>query len=237
MSQLHVHAEAGDVAPFVLLPGDPNRAKFIADTFFDAPRLYSDNRGLLGYTGQYKGMPVSVQTTGMGCPSLAIVTEELIRLGARTLVRVGTAGIVDPDVAPGELIIATASVANDGTTRQYLGGRPYAPVADHEVVAALSGAASRGGKTTHTGLIQTEDAFYATQPEHVGALAELGVLAIEMEASALFLLGKLRRVRTGCALVASNYIGDPAFVEPAVLASGVSHMVSVALEAALLLAE
>lgn len=235
MSQLHIHAEPGDVAPFVLLPGDPARAKFIAEEFFDAPRLYTDYRGLLGYTGQYKGMPVSVQTTGMGCPSLAIVTEELIRLGARTLVRVGTAGIVRPEVSPGELIVATASVPNDGTTRQYLGGDYYAPAADHSVVSALTETAGRGGKPTHVGLIQTEDAFYATHPDHVARLAEVGVLAIEMEASALFLLGKLRNVRTGCALVASNYIGDAQFVEPSILKDGVSHMVSVALEAALVL--
>src|SRR5699024_5578494 len=97
---------------------------------------------------------------------------------------------------------------NEGTSRQYLGGAPYAPVADNSVVQALTATAARGGKTVHTGLIQTEDAFYATTPDHVAELAERGVLAIEMEASALFLLGKLRGVRTGCALVASNRIGD-----------------------------
>jgi purine-nucleoside phosphorylase len=235
MSQLHVHASPGDVAPFVLLPGDPKRATFIAETFFDSPQLYTDNRGLLGYTGTYKGLPVSVQTTGMGCPSLAIVTEELIRLGATTFVRVGTAGIVNPDINPGELIIADASVPMDGTTRQYLQGQPYAPSADHSVVTALTGTAARGGKVAHVGLIQTEDAFYATTPDHVERLNELGVLAIEMEASALFLLGKMRRVRTGCALVASNHIGDSTFVDPAILTEGIRHMVSVSLEAALLL--
>jgi purine-nucleoside phosphorylase len=235
MSQLHIHAEPGDIAPLVLLPGDPKRAAFIAETFFDSPQLYSDNRGLLGFTGTYKGVPVSVQTTGMGCPSLAIVTEELIRLGATTFIRVGTAGIVSPGINPGELIIANASVPNDGTTRQYLQDAPYAPAADQAVVTALVDTAARGGKVAHTGLIQTEDAFYATTPEHVVRLDELGVLALEMEASALFLLGKLRRVRTGCALVASNHIGDSSFVEPAILQEGIRHMVSVSLEAALLL--
>lgn len=219
----------------MLLPGDPQRARFIAETFFDSPRLYTENRGLLGFSGTYKGVPVSVQTTGMGCPSLAIVTEELIRLGARTLVRVGTAGIISADINPGELIIATASVPADGTTRQYLHGVPYAPVADHAVVSALTSTAARGGKVAHTGLIQTEDAFYATTPEHVEELDRVGVLAIEMEASALFLLGKMRSVRTGCTLVASNHIGDSAFVEPEILQDGIRHMVSVSLEASLLL--
>ena len=232
MSQIHIHAEPGEVAPFVLLPGDPKRARFIAENFFDDPKLYTDHRGMLGFTGSYKGVPVSVQTTGMGCPSLAITVEELVRLGARTLVRVGTAGIISREVEPGELIIATGSVPNDGTTRQYLNGAPYAPVPDHGVVSALAGAATAAGKRVHTGLIQTEDAFYATTPDHVKDLEEKGVLAIEMEASALFLLGKLRRVRTGCALVASNRIGDPQLVAPEVLQDGVSHMTGVALEAA-----
>lgn len=235
MSQIHIHAEPGDVAPFVLLPGDPKRATFIAETFFDSPKLYSDHRGMLGYTGQYKGMKVSVQTTGMGCPSLAITAEELVNLGAKTLVRVGTAGIVRKSVKPGELIIATGSVPNDGTTRQYLDGAPYAPVPDQTVVSALSSAAARGGRTVHTGLIQTEDAFYHTKPEHISVLEERGVLAIEMEASALFLIGQLRRVRTGCAVVASNYIGDAQMVAPGILQDGVAHMTSVALEAGLLL--
>ncbi len=233
MSQIHIHAQPGEVAPFVLLPGDPKRARFIAENFFDDPKLYTDHRGMLGFTGTYKGLKVSVQTTGMGCPSLAITVEELIRLGARTLVRVGTAGIVSSGIEPGELIIATGAVPNEGTSRQYLGDAPYAPVPEFSVVKALTDTAARGGRRVHTGLIQTEDAFYATTPEHVAGLAERGVLAVEMEASALFLLGKLRQVRTGCALVASNRIGDPQLVDPKILQEGVAHMTSVALEAAL----
>ena len=233
MSQLHVQAEPNDVAPFVLLPGDPNRSTFIAETFFDNPKRYNDYRQLLGYTGTYKGMPVSVQTTGMGCPSLAIVVEELVRLGAKTLVRVGTSGIINRAVKPGDLIIATASVPQDGTTRMYLGGDAYAPAASFEVTRALVQAGA--GKNIHVGLIQTEDAFYATTPGDVERLEERGILSVEMEASALFLLGKLRQVQTGCALVASNYIGDPEFVEPDVLQRSVSEMVEVALEAGLTL--
>lgn len=230
MPQLHLHAEPRDVAPVVLLPGDPQRARFIAETFFDAPTLYNDHRGLLGYTGTFRGMPVSVQTTGMGCPSLAIVVEELVRLGAETLVRVGTAGIVAAEVEPGDLVIATASVPMDGTTRMYLRGEPYAPVADHRVTGALIEAGRRAGHALHVGLIQTEDAFYATAPDDVRRLAERGVLVVEMEASALFLLGKLRKVRAGCALVASNRIGDSAFVDPSVLRAAVERMVETTLD-------
>ena len=241
MTPLHIRAQAGEVAPFVLLPGDPDRATFIAETFFDAPELYNRYRGLLGYTGTYKGMPVSVQTTGMGCPSLAIVVEELVQLGVKTLVRVGTAGIIHENIAPGDLVVATASVPQDGTTRMYLRGEPHAPAASFEVTRALVEAARAGntaGNETvpvhvpvHVGLIQTEDAFYATTPDDVARLAARGVLAVEMEASALFLLGQLRGVKTGCALVASNRIGDPAFVDPALLQKRVSLMARGTLEA------
>ncbi len=227
MPELHIHAEPGDVAPLVLLPGDPNRARLIAETFLDAPTCYTDYRQLLGFSGTYRGMPVSVQTTGMGCPSLAIVTEELIHLGARTLVRVGTAGIIAQEVNPGDLIVAAGAVPGDGTTQQYLGGSPYAPIPSFRVTRALADAAA----DAHVGLIQTEDAFYATQPSDVARLAERGVLAVEMEASALFLIGKLRRVETGCALVASNRIGDPAFIDPDFLKSRVLEMARATLEA------
>lgn len=226
-----MHAQPGDVADVVLLPGDPNRARRIAEEFFDDPVRYNEHRQLLGYTGTYRGLRVSVQATGMGCPSLAIVVEELVRLGAKTLVRVGTAGIVADAVAPGDLIVATAAVPNDGTTRQYLAGAAYAPTADADVVRALVDAGRARGTPPHVGLIQTEDAFYATAPTHVPELRARGVLAIEMEASALFLLGALRGVRTGCALVASNRIGDAAFVPPQVLADGVARMTRMTLDA------
>lgn len=231
MSQLHIRANPGQVAPYVLLPGDPGRATYIAETFFENPTRYNDYRQLLGYSGTYRGMPVSVQTTGMGCPSVAIVVEELVSLGAKTLVRVGTSGIIDAAISPGELIIASASIPKDGTTRMYLKGEPYAPVASFALTRALVDSAKEQGSAVHVGLIQTEDAFYATSPEDVPDLARLGVLAVEMEAATLFLLGKLRKVETGCALVASNHIGDPQFVAPEVLQRAVHTMTQTTLEA------
>lgn len=231
MSQLHVRAEPGSVAPVVLLPGDPDRATLIAETFFETPHLYNSYRHLLGYTGTYRGMPVSVQATGMGCPSLAIVAEEVIRLGASTLVRVGTCGAIAAAVAPGDLVIASASVANEGTTRQYLGDGPHSAVPDFDLTRAMSDVARRGDRRVHTGLIQTEDAFYATTPDVVPRLAARGVLAVEMEASALFTIGTLRHARTGCVLVASNNIGDESFLDGESLRSAVIDMVRTALDA------
>lgn len=230
MSQLHIHAQPADVAPFVLLPGDPNRATFIAHNFFEEPRLYNENRQLLGYTGSYRGVPVSVQATGMGCPSLAIVVEELIKLGARTLIRVGTAGIVAQQVKPGDLVIATSAAAADGTTRHYLGGAPCSPHATFEVARALADAAA-AERGVHVGPIRTEDGFYATSVDDVAALREQGLLAVEMEASALFMLAQLRDVRSGCILVASNAIGDSSFIEPELLKRSIERMTECALDA------
>ena len=231
MTQLHIRARSGDVAPAVLLPGDPDRATFIAENYLEDVTRYNAYRHLYGYSGHYRGMRVSVQATGMGCPSLAIVVEELIRLGATTLVRVGTAGLVSRELTPGDLVIATGSVPNEGTSRHYLGSLPTAPVASFAVTGALADAAARIPRRTHLGVIQTDDGFYATRAEDVSTLSARGILAVEMEASALFTLAQLRGVRSGCLLVASNYIGDAAFAPVETLRSGVADMAGVALEA------
>ncbi|WP_243091363.1 purine-nucleoside phosphorylase, partial [Thermus neutrinimicus] len=216
MSPIHVRARKGEVAERVLLPGDPGRAEWIATTFLEEPRLYTSYRGLLGFTGRYRGVPVSVQTTGMGAPSASIVAEELVGLGARVLLRVGTCGAVDEGLSPGDLVIVQGAVPLDGTTRQYLQGRAYAPVPDAELFRALWKRTEHRGYPYHVGLVATEDAFYATTLEGAKAWAQLGVLAFEMEASALFLLGKMRKVRAGAILTVSNRIGDPELAPPSV---------------------
>lgn len=215
----------------MLLPGDPDRATLVAENFFDDPVRYTEYRHLYGYTGTYKGIPVSVQTTGMGCPSLAIVVEELVRLGATTLIRIGTAGAVAKDVRPGDLVVASASVANEGTSRHYLNGDVYSAVADYEVTRALADQAAASQLPDHVGLIQTDDGFYAASQGDVPEMEARGVLAVEMEASALFLLGKLRGVRTGCMLATSNNLGDSSFVEKSVLDNAVKEMIRTTLEA------
>ncbi|RTH18246.1 purine-nucleoside phosphorylase [Thermus scotoductus] len=185
MSPIHVRGKQGEVAERVLLPGDPGRAEWIAQTFLEEPRLYTSHRGLLGFTGRYRGVPVSVQTTGMGAPSASIVAEELVSLGARVLLRVGTCGAVDEGLSPGDLVIAQGAVSLDGATRQYLEGRPYAPVPDAELFRALWKQAEQRGYPHHVGLVATEDAFYATTPEGAKAWAQFGLLAFEMEATPL----------------------------------------------------
>ncbi|HZC19975.1 MAG TPA: purine-nucleoside phosphorylase, partial [Rubrobacteraceae bacterium] len=141
MSPVHVRAEPEDFAESVLLPGDPRRAEYIAKNFFEGARLVTEERGMLGYTGTYNGKPISVQATGMGCPSAAIVTEELIRLGVKNLLRVGTCGGYHPEMELGDLVIATAAVDQDGTVSSITKGIPYAPAAHFDLVHAAYHAA------------------------------------------------------------------------------------------------
>src|ERR671930_481129 len=125
---IHVRAEPGDYAEACLLPGDPLRAKYIAETYLDAPVERNHERGLLGYTGEFEGSPVSVQATGMGCPSAAIVMEELVQLGVKRFLRVGTCGGLQHDLQLGDLIVAVSAVPADGTARHYVGGEMEAAV-------------------------------------------------------------------------------------------------------------
>jgi purine-nucleoside phosphorylase len=228
---IHVRARPGDVAPVVLLPGDPGRATRVAERL-EGARCYNEFRGLLGYTGTYGGTPVSVQTTGMGAPSAAIVVEELAMLGVRTVIRVGTCGGAGADVRPTDLIVATASCPIEGTTRLYVGGDPYAPAASYRVVRALADAAERLGARHDVGLVATEDALYAVTPEWRERWAARGVLAQEMEASAVFTVAALRGLEAGCLLVASNAAGQHERLPDEELEGAIDRMIDVALEAA-----
>ena len=177
MPQIHLRAEADDYAPLVLLPGDPNRATWIAEKFDGGPgaaRQVTSHRGLLGYTGTYNGVPVSVQTSGMGAPSMSIVVEELLRLGARRLIRVGTCGGIGPGIKTGEIVIAASAAPVDGATRTYLHGDAYAPTADFGLVRALVEAAERRGQKPHVGQVATVDVFYNPDPDYFSKWREPG---------------------------------------------------------------
>ncbi|CAN5825160.1 purine-nucleoside phosphorylase [soil metagenome] len=191
MPQIHLRAEEGDYAPLVLLPGDPNRATRVAamlDGGLENARLVNEHRLLLGYTGTYRGVPVSVQTSGMGTPSMSIVTEELLRLGARRLIRIGTCGGIGRGIRTGDIVIATAAAPVDGSTRTYLHGEPYAPVADFELTRALVDAARGRGVQPTIGQVASVDVFYNTDTDYASRWRARGVLAFEMEAAALFFL-------------------------------------------------
>jgi DeoD family purine-nucleoside phosphorylase len=203
MPQIHLHAEPGDYAPLVLIPGDPARATAIASRFdggLAAARQVNANRGLMGYTGTVDGRPISVQTSGMGAPSIALVAEELLRLGARQLIRVGTTGALRPEIELGSIVIATASSPTDGTTQTFMGGKPYAPAADFALTRALVESAERLGVPFRVGPIATIDVFshYHPDPNFVAPWRNAGALAVEMEASALFYLAAARGAQAAC---------------------------------------
>jgi len=216
MPQIHLHAEPGDYAPVVLLPGDPNRATRIAARFdggLEASRLVTSHRGLLGYTGTVDGVPVSVQTTMMGTPTTTIVMEELLMLDVTTFIRVGTCGGFK-GLGIGDAVVALAAVPNTGIAGPLGGGEPTAPTADFEVVTALRDAAIASGLTAHVGPVVTSDVFYDPHPESVLRWGRRGYLAVEMETAAVYLLAmreraKGRRVRAGCLLTVSDILRDP----------------------------
>jgi DeoD family purine-nucleoside phosphorylase len=191
MPQIHLRAEAEDYAPVVLLPGDPNRATWIAEKFdggLAGSRKVNDHRGLLGYTGQYKGVPVSVQTSGMGAPSISIVVEELLRLGVQRLIRVGTCGGIGRGIKTGEIVIASSAAPVDGATRTYLHGDAYAPSADFALVRSLVETAEKHGQNPHVGQVATVDVFYNPDTDYFSKWRSRGVLAFEMETSVLYYL-------------------------------------------------
>ncbi len=237
MPQIHLRAEEGDYAPLVLLPGDPNRARRISERFDPgSTRQVNDHRGMLGFTGTYDGTPVSAQTSGMGTPSLSIVVEELLRLGARRLIRVGTCGGIAPDLKTGELVIATAACPVDGATTTYLHGEAYAPAADFSLTRALVDAADAAGISVRTGLVASVDVFYNTDDDYAKRWRERGVLAFEMEASALFFLAARAGVLAACALTVSDVLSEEVSTEESYLPldeldRAIDRMIEVALKA------
>ena len=208
---IHVRANPGEYAEACLLPGDPLRARYIAETYLDNPILRNEERGMFGYTGEFEGRPVSVQSTGMGCPSAAIVIEELVQLGVTRMLRVGTCGGLQPDMQLGELIVAVSAIPADQTA-VHLINEPHVPTADWELVHGAVHAAKELGKPVRVGPIVSSDLFYNPDADQYGRWSERGVLAVEMEAAVLFTLGALRKVKTGCLLTVSDVVVEGEFV-------------------------
>jgi DeoD family purine-nucleoside phosphorylase len=244
MPQIHLRAEPEDYAPLVLLPGDPNRATWIAEKFDGGPgaaRQVSSHRGLLGYTGTYRGVPVSVQTTGMGAPSMAIVTEELLHLGVRRFIRVGTCGGIGPGIKTGEIVIATAATPVDGATSTYLHGDAYAPTADFGLIRSLVDAAERNGQRPHVGQVATVDVFYNPDSDYFSKWRSRGVLAFEMETSVLYYLAARARaagadVAAATILTVSDVLSEEATSEESYLPleelnMSIQRTIQIALEA------
>ena len=209
---IHVRANPGDYAEACLLPGDPLRAEYIAKTFLEDVVQRNSERGMLGYTGTFNGKPVSVQSSGMGCPSAAIVIEELVQLGVKKLMRVGTCGGLQPDLSMGDLIVALSATPADSTATHYVGGEPHAPTADFGLVHEAVHQARHLGKDVRVGPIVSSDIFYQPDEGLAGRWSDRGILAVEMEAAILFTLGALRKIQAGCMLIVSDVVVEGEFV-------------------------
>lgn len=209
----HLHLKEGDVGRYVLLPGDPARCEKIARHFDDA-HFVAQNREYVTWTGSLLGEKVSVVSTGIGCPSAAIAVEELVEVGADTLIRVGSSGSMQPHIHTGDVVVVSAAIRDEGTTPYYLPVE-FPAVAHIEVVNALRAGAQRLGLKFHTGIAQSKDSFYGeverTRMPMAAHLAERwnafiagGALCSEMESSALFILSSMYRRRAGGVMLVIN---------------------------------
>jgi purine-nucleoside phosphorylase len=204
----HIGAERGQIAERVLMPGDPLRAKWIAETYLDDATCYNTVRNMLGFTGSYRGVPVSVQGSGMGMPSCSIYTHELINdFGVNTLIRVGTCGALVDFLDLRDVIAASGASTDSAMNRLRFGGViDYAPVADFGLLRAAVDAAAQRGTEMKVGPVFAADAFYGDDPSIYGRLAEYGVLAVEMETAALYTIAARFRARALTVLTVSDHI-------------------------------
>lgn len=186
---VHIEAKEGEIADKILLPGDPLRAKYIAETFLENPVCYNNVRGMLGYTGTYKGERISVQGTGMGMPSATIYAHELINsYGVKRLIRVGTCGGLQKDVHVRDLILAQGAATSSSMIEKNFSLFHYPPISDFKLLMKAYEVAQEKGFTTHVGNVLSEDTFYKDDMKETMMLADLGVLGVEMEAAALYYL-------------------------------------------------
>ncbi len=232
----HISAAPGQVAPHVLMPGDPLRARWIAETFLEDAECYSQVRGMLGYTGTFRGQRVSVQGSGMGLPSLSIYAHELFaEYEVQTIIRVGSCGALSRELRLRDIVLASGACTDSSMNRIRFEGLDYAPVADFGLLRAAYDAAAAKDLPVRTkvGLILSSDSFYSARPELTSRMADYGVLAVEMEASALYTLAAMfgRRALTACTV--SDHILTGEETTSIEREQTFGHMVEIALEAML----
>ncbi len=210
--QYHLKCKQNEVNQAVLLPGDIERADYIGTHFFKNSVKIAENREFHIYNGTYENKSVAVCSTGIGCMSAAVAIEELIHIGCKYYIRIGTCGALSPEVNIGDIIIATGAVRGDGASKEYI-PLEYPAVADLQVVNALRKRADAKNINYHHGIIRTHDAFYMESPfafgdwkKRTSIWTRAGVLAIENEASTLFVIGSLKKVKVGAILVAVGHL-------------------------------
>ncbi|GEO67048.1 purine-nucleoside phosphorylase [Levilactobacillus spicheri] len=229
----HLEAKMGDIADTVLMPGDPLRAKYIAETFLEDPVCYNRVRNAFGYTGTYKGKRISIQGTGMGIPSISIYTNELIKdYGAKKLFRVGTSGGMSPDVHVRDVVLAQGATTDSAIIQNTFGsGMYYAPISDFGLLDTAYHAAKDLDIPVRVGNILAEDRFYNDEMDRQ-KLIDYGVIATEMESAALFMLAAKYHVKALSVLTISNHLVTGESTSPEEREKSFNDMIKVALEAA-----
>ena len=231
----HIGAGPGAIAPVVLMPGDPLRAKWIAETFLDDATCYSEVRGMYGFTGTWRGLRVSVQGSGMGQPSLAIYANELFsQYDVQTVIRVGSCGALSESLAIRDVVLASGACTDSSMNRIRFEGLDYAPVADFGLLRAAYDVAQglNHEHAVHVGLIFSSDSFYSPRPELTARMVEYGVLAVEMEASALYTLAAKYGRRALCVCTVSDHIATGEETTAAEREQTFGTMIEIALGAA-----
>lgn len=234
---IHLRANKGDYASTVLLVGDPGRTERISQILKNSKPV-NKNRGLLGYTGTYKDKKISVQTTAMGCPSAAIVVEELIQLDVKRFIRIGTCGGIGEHIKPLDIIAAIAASPFDGTTRMYLNNEPHAPYATFEILKTAYDVAQDMGIKVYFSGIASVDVFYNPSPDYVQKLREKGIVAVEMETSLIYYLANRSKKQAASFLLVSDIVGGgekfTKFVTDEALAKAMDQLIHYVLETAIL---
>ena len=231
---IHIDASSDDIAETILLPGDPYRAKWAAHTFLDDVKLVNETRGMLGFTGYWKGSKVTVQGSGMGMPSLSIYVNELIReYNAKTLIRIGSTGAMQENIALRDLILAvTASTISNPSTSIFK-DLNFSPVASWELLNKAARIAEAKKLKTHIGGIYSSDTFYDERPDLTKEMTRHGVLAVEMETAELYTLAARYNCRALAILTASDHLITKEELSPSEREKSFSSMVELALETAL----
>ena len=231
---VHIAAKNGEIADTVLLPGDPKRAKWIAENFLENAGCYTDIRGMLGFTGTYKGKRISVQGTGMGIPSMSIYITELMKdYGVKTLIRVGSAGSYQEDVKIRDIVVALSTSTDSNINNRRFKGASFAPTVNFDLLSKVLKTAEEKNIKIKAGNILTSDEFYNDDPSYFKKWAEFGVLAVEMETAALYTLASKYKAKALSILTISDSLVSPEITSSEEREKTFNEMIELALETAI----
>ncbi len=233
ISTPHINPSGVDIAETILLPGDPLRAKFIAETYFDDARCFNQVRGMLGFTGTYRGKPISVMGTGMGIPSISLYSYELIHFfDVKNLIRVGTCGAMQPQMELYDVVIAQGASTDSNYLDQFGLPGQWAALSSYRLLEQAKRAADERGQRTHVGNVLSSDVFYSADADATGKWAKMGILAVEMEAAGLFANAAAAGVDALAIFTVSDQIVTDAKTTPEERQTAFTAMIEIALELA-----